>query len=465
MSDAMPSAAREVPVTIAAGDALAPDTVAAIEAYAIALATQLGAPVRPRVTARSGTDDGALLPGERFRLTVGDESARSRLTPPDAAGDLVADVSRALFDSRVLLFPSADVAALRASLGAPAWVEDEMLLGAARLLALLGVRVSRATWPSEPAHLGPVVDEAHDAALALTVECDETTAPALRARADELRDAPGVPVPAPQVRAGALARGTFRLALNDVWLPTCRAASADASDADVVDAVTTAAAADVAACGAMFVSGGLVDVLLASLWRAAPAVVTAVRERYAAMAVADVLRRLLSERVPLDDVRTVLESLLAAAGRIALTEAPKVILAPPYGGYLLTEPPPDASPLRTDELAEIVRRALGGAMRFRLSSGATLAVYRCSTDFELEMRRAARDGTDDARRAVVRRLLDATGPAALAATADAPVVVATSPPTRRWLRALLEIELPNVLPITWYELPADTQVTLLGEVT
>lgn len=432
----------------------------AVRAYAGTLAESLGAPPAPRVEVRELDDADELLPGERFRLRVGVEWGRVPLVADDTLPwrDPELDVCRALFEARELLVAADGAPELRRSSGAPAWADDAAVLTAARALARLGVRASRLRWPDGPEGLAAALDATHDEALAVVVEAAEPGVDIATASEKSIRAAAGIPVPRLETRVVPVPLDQVRLRLNDVPLPARRfGASADGTEYALVSHVM---GVDLEAHAWMLASGGMADVLLAALRVSAPALAATVRARYPSHVVAGVLRRLVAERAPIDDLRGVMEALLAAAGRAVVDEARYIVFAPPSGGLLSGASSDDGAPLSPEELTEIVRASLGPALRARLADGPSVPVYLCQPGVEADVLRAADD--EGARRDLLRRVVEGIGVGDAAGAA--PLIIATNSGVRRHLRAILDVELPRVHALAWNEFPVDSELRVAGRI-
>ncbi len=243
----------------------------------------------------------------------------------------------------------------------------------------------------------------------------------------------GVPLPAPRVRAvpGLPARSAvvslFEVPARVVPVPE------GSNDRQAVVAVTEVAAELLRARAADFLGLAETQRLLDELEQFAPATVRNVVPKPVSLTLlTDVLRRLVEERVSIRDLRAILEALAS----VAATEK---------------------DPLN---LTELVRAQLRRAMTFRLTRGANqLGVLLIDPVIEDTVRRAvtrtpagafltlapaaARDVIASLRRAV-------TEAAAQGATA-APVFL-TQPDIRRFVRKLLESDLPDATVVSFAEL-------------
>jgi type III secretion protein V len=287
----------------------------------------------------------------------------------------------------------------------------------------------------------------------------------------------GVVIPAPVVRAGALAPGCWALRLDDVPAASGRcpagevealaapdmlalAGIAHAASRDPLSGRATAlvAEADRARAGALGEVRGPVErtlaelawalersahhlvgvqeiqVLLDGLEPSAPALVREVTRQLPPALLADVLRRLVEEGVSIRPLRTLLQAMLEAGG----------------------------APRGPTALAEACRRALRAHIGRRLAGPGEAALPALLLDARAEERvRGALTGEVAAvDPAFLRGLLDGLG-AAVAGDA-APPVVLTSPDVRRAVRGLVAPSFPRVAVLAYEELPPDLPVRPVG---
>jgi type III secretion protein V len=261
--------------------------------------------------------------------------------------------------------------------------------------------------------------------------------PGLRSATLALRDRVfselGVPLPLPRVRTlDGLPPRTAVLSIFEV--PARVVGVPDGALPDAVVALVTAEAhALVTARAADFLGLSEVQRLLDELEQFAPATVRNVIPKPVALPLlADVLRRLVEEGVSIRDLRAVLEGLATGAAT-------------------------DKDPLN---LTELVRAQLRRAITFRLTRGAPqLGVVMVDGMIEDAVRRAiTRTPAGSfltlppaAARDVVVAMRRAAGEAR-AAQAGAALVVLTQPDIRRFLRKLIETELPDAVVVSFSEL-------------
>ncbi|MDB5214740.1 MAG: Flagellar biosynthesis protein FlhA, partial [Myxococcaceae bacterium] len=267
----------------------------------------------------------------------------------------------------------------------------------------------------------------------------------LRATALGLRDRLfadlGVPLPPPRVRAaaGLPARhavvSLFEVPARVVPVPE------GTDDTQAVAMITEVAAELLRARAADFLGLAETQRLLDELEQFAPATVRNVVPKPVSLTLlTDILRRLVEERVSIRDLRAILEAL---AG-VATTEK---------------------DPLN---LTELVRAQLRRALTFRLTRGANqLGVVLIDPTIEDTVRRAvtrtpagafltlapaaARDVVASLRRAVTEASAHAGGPGG-SGTAGMPPVFLTQPDIRRFVRKLVESDLPDAVVVSFAEL-------------
>ena len=261
---------------------------------------------------------------------------------------------------------------------------------------------------------------------------DAPDAPGLRSEALALRDVLfaelGIPLPAPRVRvvAGLPAKHAV-VSLFEV--PTRVLPIAD--EATAVKTVREATASLLRARGGDFLGLAETQRLLDELEQFAPATVRNVVPKPVSLPLlTDVLRRLVEERVSIRDLRAILEALasLAATEKDPLT------------------------------LTELVRAQLRRAMTFKLTRGATqLGVVLVDATIEDTVRRAIQRTPAGAfltlPPAAARDVIASFRRAAGEATAQGgPPVVLTQPDIRRFVRKLIEADLPDATVVSFAEL-------------
>ncbi len=244
----------------------------------------------------------------------------------------------------------------------------------------------------------------------------------------------GVPLPPPRVRVSAgLPQRHVVVSLFEVPARVVPLAD-DGPDADAVAAVATAATELLRARAADFLGLAEVQRLLDELEQFAPATVRNVVPKPVSLTtLVDVLRRLVEERVSIRDLRAILEALATVAAS-------------------------EKDPLN---LAELVRAQLRRALTFRLTRGAgQLGVVLIDPMIEDSVRRAVTRTPAGAfltlppaaARDVVAALRRAAGEASAMQQGGGAPVFLTQPDIRRFVRKLLETDLPDATVVSFAEL-------------
>jgi type III secretion protein V len=243
----------------------------------------------------------------------------------------------------------------------------------------------------------------------------------------------GVPLPPPRVRvAPGLPHRHAVIALFEVPARVVPLSSA-ATDADTVEELRRAAAELLRARAADFLGLAETQRLLDELEQFAPATVRNVVPKPVSLTLlTDVLRRLVEEGVSIRDLRAILEALAGAATT-------------------------EKDPLN---LTELVRAQLRRALTFKLTRGAPqLGVVLVDGMIEDTIRRAVTRTpagafltlAPAAARDVVTALRRAASEAAQGG-APGPVVFLTQPDIRRFMRKLVETDLPDATVVSFSEL-------------
>jgi type III secretion protein V len=176
-----------------------------------------------------------------------------------------------------------------------------------------------------------------------------------------------------------------------------------------------------------------VQALLGALEASHPALVAEASRQLGAPLLAEVLRRLLEEGIPVRPLHVILEGLLEAGG-------------PGRGA---------------DALAEVGRRALRRHIAFRHASTGVLEALLLGRDAESVVREADRAGAQSG--PGLPALLDAIG-AQLALRAGEPPVLLTTPELRRAVRKLVAPRFPRIAVLSYEELPGSLLVRPVGKV-
>ncbi|HVJ93496.1 MAG TPA: flagellar biosynthesis protein FlhA, partial [Labilithrix sp.] len=280
------------------------------------------------------------------------------------------------------------------------------------------------------------IEVSEDLAGALDDARDDEHRQGLRSEALALRERLfaelGVPLPAPRVRVAAglpprhAVISLFEVPARLMPLPE------GTDDLEVVRLVTETATELLRGRAGDFLGLAETQRLLDELEQFAPATVRNVVPKPVSLTLlTDILRRLLEESVSIRDLRAILEALAS----VATTEK---------------------DPLT---LTELVRGQLRRALTFKLTRGAThLGVVLVDATIEDTIRRAIQRTPAGAfltlAPAAARDVVAALRRAASEATAQtsSPPVFLTQPDIRRFMRKLLETELPDVTVVSFAEL-------------
>jgi type III secretion protein V len=263
----------------------------------------------------------------------------------------------------------------------------------------------------------------------------------------------GVPLPAARVRvAESLPERHIVLSLFEIPAQVM-AVKPDVSDVEALAELESTAIGLLRARAADFMGIAETQLLLDQLEQIAPALVRQTIPKPVTLALlADVLRRLVEEGVAIRDLRTVLEAL----SMVAATEK---------------------DPLN---LAEFVRSQLRRATTYRLTGGRReLSVCLLDGSIEEAVRHAitrtasgsflalAPAAGRDIVAAVRRALSEVHASNAVAAAVPSPpaVVVLTQPDIRRFVRKLIEIELPETTVVSFAELLPEISLRPVAKAT
>ena len=256
----------------------------------------------------------------------------------------------------------------------------------------------------------------------------------------------GAPLPAPRVRVNASLPP--RHALVSLFEIPARLVpvAAELPDADVAAFVTGEALELLRSRAADFLGLSETQRLLDELEQFAPAVVRNVVPKPVSLtALADILRRLLEERVSVRDLRAILEALATVAATekdpLTLAEFVRAHLRRPIT-YRLTRGAAHLGVLLLDPtLEDTIRRAIT-----RTPSGAFLSLPPLAArDVIAAIKRAATDGRANA--------------------PDVPHVILTQPDIRRFVRKLMEPELAGVQVVSFAELLPEVALKPMARAT
>lgn len=439
---ALPAAQRE---SFFAGSTAPAAGAALLQRYAEQLVEQLDLTIVPEVVIRDAGADARFIDGERFKLGLGGVAARVALdtaTQPEAV-EAIGAVAQAIFANRLLMVRPVDLPLYRQRWpDRLAAVSDPDLLGSLQSLVHLCVRTSRVAAGPLAAGLDAAVDACHDEALAIELRCHPASIADVQARLPEgSRDVFGIPLPPIVFGVEDLAPTACRLRINDAWMPATPASVELQLQRQV----------------ALFVSGALLDLLLASLSRSEEPLVNCVRQRFSRATLVEVFRLVVAEGLSVAHLREVLETMLTAHGRSSASDADLVVLSPHTGCVLPAGTAARQGPLGADELADIVRARDPRSLRMELIGTDTGPIPAILGSPALEADLLSAQAAEPAEReAIVRRTAAAVGSARHAD--GAPPVIVVSSPARRRLRQLIELELPSVRVVSWSELPDDAGV-------
>ncbi|MDB4992639.1 MAG: Flagellar biosynthesis protein FlhA [Myxococcaceae bacterium] len=302
-----------------------------------------------------------------------------------------------------------------------------------------------------PSFVPMVVPWSVEVSADLEPALDDTDAgePGIRSRVlglrEELFAELGVPLPPPRVRvATSLPARHFVLSLHEV---PARAIALDATvtDALIAERVAEETAALLRSRAADFLGLAETQRLLDELEQFAPATVrNVVPKPVSLMLLADVLRRLIEERVSIRDLRAILEALSSVASA-------------------------EKDPL---QLSEFVRAQLRRAITFKLTRGApNLDVYLLDPMIEDTVRRAITRTPNGAFLTLppaaardvitaIRRSLTSEG----GVLASSPVIL-TQPDIRRFVKKLIEPEVGDVSVVSFAELLPEVSLRPLAKAT
>jgi type III secretion protein V len=260
----------------------------------------------------------------------------------------------------------------------------------------------------------------------------------------------GVPLPAARVRVSdGLPEGHVVISLFEVPARVIAVAKGTSAEASVAE-IETAALALVRARAADFVGIAETQHLLDQLEQVAPALVRQMVPKPVAVSLlADVLRRLVEEGINVRDLRAILEALSS----VAATEK---------------------DPLN---LTEFVRGQLRRATTYRLTAGRSeLSVYLLDAAIEEAIRHAITRtaagsfltlapaaGRDVV--AAIRRALAHPLPQDRAPTPRPSQVILTQPDIRRFVRKLIEVDLPDVTVVSFAELLPEISLRPVAKAT
>ena len=288
-----------------------------VAGYLSQLLSDLDAPVDVTVSVRAATEQDTFLPGEVVRVFANGIPLRSRLqwfdgeaTPVQPAA-LARRISQDLYNQRAALVSTGQ--------GATAANVE---------LASLAVRASRVLAGDSSGDHRVLIDNARDAAARLELHCSPANRLLVaRVLDEEVPDSTSLKLLIDVYFEDQVPDATIAPKLNDVRAPLIVGSDEDDGiglDAGLEKGLRRFLRSSLAA----LVSRGWVGFLLGRLSGSHPTLVTQFRQRFENEALARVLRELVAEGLRVDDVRMILDSLLAAHGAIALADYESYVLRP-----------------------------------------------------------------------------------------------------------------------------------------
>jgi type III secretion protein V len=260
----------------------------------------------------------------------------------------------------------------------------------------------------------------------------------------------GVPLPAARVRVEeTLPARHIVISLFEIPARVL-AVAPETTDADAMSELESAALALLRPRAADFIGIAETQLLLDQLEQIAPALVRqTIPKPVTLLLLADVLRRLVEERVAIRDLRAILEalSLVAAAEKdpLNLTEFVRSQLRRATT-YRLTGGRRELSVCLLDaSIEEAVRHAIT-----KTASGSFLALAPA----------AGRDVV-----AAIRRALSEGQSSPISAGAPAGSIILTQPDIRRFVRKLIEVDLPDTMVVSFAELLPEVTLHPVGKAT
>ena len=214
---------------------------------------------------------------------------------------------------------------------------------------------------------------------------------------------------------------------------------------------------------ASFQTRAVTQYALDSLALSFPALVATALSRYSVDRVTLILRALIDEQIGIRDLRSVLEGLLSITATTDVDFSRFIVFIPYTDNLCPASPAQELSTLTASEIAESVRiymrRAIGTKY---LGDASTLFAYLLDRTIETRLAEAAERPLSQEE---ADRLLAAIhSEVAQRPTAGGVPVVLTSVEIRRFLRKLIEDELPNLPVVSYQELPFDIKIQPLGRV-
>ena len=421
-----------------------------VASYLSQLLHDLSAPVDLTVTIRAASDDEVFLSGEAVRLFANKLPLRARLAWRDAdaapvePAALARRINHDLFNERKTL--------ISAALGSRPDAAE---------LASLAVRLTRLPVEEVDAEAQAQIDDAHDAAARLELRCS----PANRYLVanvidDEVPDSTSLKLLIDVRFDDAVADATIAATLNDVRAPMI--VGSDEDDGSGLDAgLERGLRRFIRAALPALVSRGWAGFLLGRLSGSAPTLVIKARQRFDSGTLARVLRALVTERIRTDDIRAILDSLLAIHGAVALADYESFVLRPTTGAVVLI--PPGENPAEFDApiYAEAARKGLARAFLTRTFVDLeSVPVFTVEPGLLILVDNVVRSGD-----AASRRLALSLFSQALVTADEQRAAILVSSSSRRALAELLRVELPDTPVVTFAELPPEARVSVRSRIT
>ena len=362
---------------------------------------------------------------------------------PVQPGALARRISQDLFNQRAAL--------VSAGQGATSAVVE---------LASLAVRASRLLAGDSSGDQRVLIDDAHDAAARLELHCSPANRLLVtRVVDEEVPDSTSLKLLIDVYFEDQVPDATIAPKLNDVRAPLIVGSDEDDGiglDAGLEKGLRRFLRSSLAA----LVSRGWVGFLLGRLSGSTPTLVTQFRQRFENETLVRVLREVVAEGLRLDDIRMILDSLLAAHGAIALADYETYVLRPLTGAVVLVPPGDYTTEIGVPIYTEVARKALTRAFLTRsFVDIASIPVFTVEPRLLMEVDEIARSEDANARRTAVgwfsRTLLGGDAPRA---------AILCSSSSRRAVAELLRVELPDFPVITFAELPTEARVSVRSRI-
>lgn len=299
---------------------------------------------------------------------------------------------------------------------------------------------------------------AEDGALALSVStgalrCDRYT---IQMIGGELFRELGLVTPEVEVSTDTdLGVDGFRIRVNDLRLPARRAQEGELQ----------AAVKETIACEATSLLNMPVVLRMLAAWELTrPALVRAASGRFEPERLARVFRYLLQERIPVRDVGTILEALLAVCGTTGGDYSRLIVLTPNPALLWYAIESREPGQLADAELADCVRMRLDGVISYQYGGRENfLRVLLLSSDAEsrlMELDESQLRDEDGGRLAA--EVLWTIGYSSSLRPVQRPQAVLTTAEVRRKVQGLLATELPWLPVLSYQELSPDMSLKVVA---